>query len=187
MHSLLLALFLNAPFWEARPPAQWSEGQMLQLLEDSPWGQAATLRGQLPVWVYLATAQPMRMLEAEARRRAGTPSSIAREEYEAFLRENEGKVIVLAVRKPNLEALAEAGETRRMEQESVLRVGKQKLRVTGHFPPVDSDPVLRLVFPRPAQPGKELKFELYLPGAAGSYRDAYFPVKDMTVGGRTEM
>ena len=45
-------------------------------------------------------------------------------------------------------AFSDNRETRQMEQECVMRVGRKKLKMTGHFPPSPGDPYLRLAFPR---------------------------------------
>lgn len=197
MHILLLAALLAAPFWEAKPPREWNDEQLNQLLHESPWAQVTQFQRAAPMSVYLATAKPMREAEAEAHRRytaklppAKQPDDLgARNEYEAFLAENDGKVIVLGVLDPNLMALAEAEEVKRMEEESFVKVGRKKLKITGHFPPAGVDPILRLVFPRPEETVnvKELVFEVYLPGATGGYRLAAFRLKDMVYRGKLEM
>jgi hypothetical protein len=67
-----------------------------------------------------------------------------------------------------------------MEKESVLRIGRRKYRMTGHFPPAPTDPYLRLVFPREVDPqDKSLRFELYLPGVPSPYRWAEFRLREM--------
>ncbi|HUQ92205.1 MAG TPA: hypothetical protein VM120_11040 [Bryobacteraceae bacterium] len=190
MHVIPLWMLLAGRFWEAAPARQWSDEQLLEILKDSPWAQLTSFRDGADLPVYLATAQPMRDAEAEYLRRSllrRQAKPLARSEYEIFLSENEGKVIVLAVRNPNLLALAEDAEVKRMEEESILKVGKKKLKMSGHFPPAEFDPVLRMVFPKPAEAVKELNFELYIPGVTGPYRQAVFKLKDLNYQGKPEM
>ena len=74
-----------------------------------------------------------------------------------------------------------------MEEESVMKVGRKRYQMVGHFPPTPSDPYLRLVYPRAVGPGdKTVTFELYLPGN-GPYHDAEFRVRDMLHKGKLEM
>jgi len=194
MHVLLLAALLAAPFWETKPVRQWTDEQLLELLSDSPWAQTTLFRNDTPLPVYLATAKPVREAESEWLRRytsqlgANAPTDMgARHEYEAFLAENLGKVLVIAIRNPNLRALALVEETERMEEESFLKAGKKKLKVIGHFPPAAADPVLRLIFPKPEEAVKDLQFELYIPGVSGPYRQAVFKIKDLMFAGQPEM
>ena len=73
MLAILLTLLLAAaPFWEAKGPAAWSEDELNQLLTESPWAQVAEgPSANLPgVQVYLATAKPIQLAEAERERRA---------------------------------------------------------------------------------------------------------------------
>ena len=68
MLAILLTLLLAAaPFWEAKGPAAWSEDELNQLLTESPWAQVAEgPSANLPgVQVYLATAKPIQLAEAE--------------------------------------------------------------------------------------------------------------------------
>lgn len=195
MHLFLcLALLWAAPFWENKSPKEWSDEELLELLTNSPWAQPTQFRNSANISVYLATAKPMREAEEEAIRRYTSrqpkqpaPDNGARLEYLAFLEENPGKVIVIAIREPNLKALAEAAESKRMEEESQLKAGGKTYKVSGYFPPAPSDPVLRLVFPRPPGPVKELNFELYVPGAPGPYRQAIFRWKDLNYRGQPEL
>ena len=94
---------------------------------------------------------------------------------------------MVAISFKNLNALADGEEAHRMEEESIMRIGRQKYKMEGHFPPVPSDPFLRLVFPRAAtEHDKAIAFELYLPGY-GPYHEAEFRVRDMTYKGKLEM
>ncbi len=192
MHAaLLFLLLLGAPFWETRQPRQWSDEELQEMLTDSPWAQTTTFRDAAPVVVYLAGAKPLLDAGAERQRRysktdtapAATPAS----EYGIFLAQNRDKVIVLAIGNPNVTALSEEAEVKRMEEESVLKLGRKKVRMIGHFPPTPSDPVLRLVYPRPSEAVKDLDFELYIPGVTGPYRQAIFRWKDLVYQGKIEM
>jgi hypothetical protein len=86
-----------------------------------------------------------------------------------------------------LHGLDDAGESRHMQEESIMKVGRKKYQILGHFPPIPSDPYLRLVYPRVVTPAdKSVTFELYLPGA-GPYHVAEFRVRDMIYKGKLEM
>jgi len=187
MHSLVAALALMAaPFWETRTPREWTMEELKALLNDSPWARTDGTQ------VYLATAEPMRLAEAEWSRRAPAkdrPEDPLAQDYRDFLKENEGKVIVLAALLPRPDALMNAADARKVEEKCVLKVGKKKYNITGHFPPSISDPFLRLVFPRSAVTAadKEFTFELFLPSVPNSYRLVYFTVKELYYKGRLEM
>jgi hypothetical protein len=186
MIPAFLALLLFAgPYWEAKAPADWTPEELQRLLTDSPW---AATNGTA---MFLATARPMRLAEEQARLRskpANAEMSFTEEEYREFLRTHDGKVIVLAVDLPDRQQLADAEETRRMERDSFLKAGRKKLRMIGHFPPSDSDPFLRLVFPREVDAkARGLIFEIYLPSVTMPYRMIEFRLKDMVYQGRLEM
>ncbi len=195
-----LALLLAAPFWEAKAPAEWSDLELQALLTESPWAQLVSGPGTAspapPVQVYLATAAPMELALEESARRArlhrkpgqAEPPGASEEEYRAWLQENRAQQIVLAVGIGDKPAFSDEREVKRMEQECVMRVGRRKFKLTGHFPPSAGDPVLRLAFPREVQPeDKTVSFDLYLPGLTAPYRLVEFRVKDMLVHGRLEM
>ncbi|MBL8176626.1 MAG: hypothetical protein JNK48_18260 [Bryobacterales bacterium] len=194
MHVIfLLAMLWVEPFWETKAPKEWNDEDLLEMFHNSPWAQSTQFQNTIPIAVYLATAKPMRDAEEEAIRRytskqpgSQPPDMGARNEYLAYLEENPGKSIVLAIREPDVTALAEAEETRRMEKESQLKAGGKKYRMTGYFPPAGADPVLRLVFPRPPAQVKELAFDIYIPGITGPYRQASFRLKDLNYRGRPE-
>jgi len=182
--ALILAVLLAPPFWELRSASAWTAEEIDQLLSDSPWAQR--VEGPLAggsVVVYLATAQPAREAEEELLRRGLRPQPVevpVSDEYREFLRRNAGKVIVLAVRLPVMAAFGDEAELRRMEKESVLKVGRRKYRMTGHFPPTLADPCLRLAFPRDVdRQEKTLRFQLYLPGVPSPYRWAEFRLREM--------
>lgn len=195
MRPFLAALFWVSlalaaqPFWEQKSPREWSDEELLRMLTDSPWAQTSEAKAGPDTPIYLASAKPMLEAETEWLRRyslkstAPKPDPTARNEYEQYLQENRGKVIVVALRNPNMQALASAEEVRLMEAESFLKVGRTKVKMTGHFPPAGSDPVLRLIFPTPAGQVKELSFELYLPGVPAPYRHAVFRMKDLVYRG----
>lgn len=183
MHPVcaLLAL-LAAPFWETKAPAEWSDSQIDLLMHDSPWAQMADPAPA--VQVYLATAHPLREAEAELARRRGKPLN---EEYLDYVRQEGGRNLVLAIAFKNFTALEDGEEAHRMEEESIMRIGRQRYKMEGHFPPVPSDPFLRLVFPRAVtEHDKTVTFELYLPGY-GPYHEAEFRVRDMLYKGKLEM
>lgn len=192
---LVLTLLAAAPFWETKPPEQWTGEELAEILHNSPWVKMSALQtmvGNVPgVRVYLATARPMREAEDEAKRRREKqrPSEIPEDDdYLEFLRENPGKYIVLAVALPDPNALADAKESERMEEECLLRIGRHKYKIAGHFPPTPSDPFLRLIFPRAVGPeDKSLRFELYLPSAPAPYRSVEFSIRDLAYKGSPEM
>lgn len=75
-----------------------------------------------------------------------------------------------------------------MEDECLLRAGRKKWKMTGHFPPSASDPYLRLAFPRQVQMSdKSLILDLYLPGVPQPYRVAQFSLKEMVLAGKLEL
>lgn len=200
MTLFLLSWFLAVPYWETVPAGSWTEQQLIDLLTESPWAQSApdTRRGNTlpgpPVVIYLSSAAPMRQAEEEIiRRRFKQKPDVyaaiheAREEYLAYINENAGKVIVVAITL-DANALADASETKRMEAESILRIGKRKWKATGHFPPTPADPVLRLIFPREVPEGaKEISVEVYLPSLPSPYRNAQFRLKDLMLRGQPEL
>ena len=197
---LYVSWLLVVPFWESAPPVEWSEEQLILLLNNSPWAQTVPDAGRAtrlpapPVLMYLASATPLRQAEAELiRRRYKQQPDLhaaiveAREEYQAYLAEQAGKVIVVAI-PLNANALADVGETKRMESESLLRVGKRKVKTTGHFPPTPADPILRLIFPKNLPEGtKEFTVEVYLPSVPAPYRSATFRVKDLVCRGQPDL
>ncbi len=95
-------------------------------------------------------------------------------------------MLAVPVRDPR--TLEIPAEVKRMEQQCVLKVGKRKYKMTGHFPPSLSDGFLRLVFPRVVtEADKTLRFELYIPAVSDPYRFAEFRVRDMIYKGRLEL
>jgi hypothetical protein len=199
MIQLLLLLFLFAdPYWVSKPPPEWTDAQLTALLTNSPW--AEPVEGPGPdspaVEVFLATAAPIQLAEKErerriqARRRPGPPppESPFVTEYQLWLEDNRATQIVVAVPIQNNKGFLDEREVRRMEDESVMRVGKKKIKMTGSFPPSGADPYLRLAFPRQVElSDKTLYFDLYLPGVPAPFRSAEFTLKDMVVAGKLEL
>lgn len=190
-------LFLFAtPFWEVKAPADWTETEVLQLLTASPWAQmldAPTKAGASSVQLFLATAAPIELAERQRdlrfkKKRANAPPDILDEEYKAWLAENRAKQIVIAVAVNLPQALSDEQETRKMEAECIMRVGRKRLKMSGFFPPSAADPYLRLAFPREvADSDKTIVFDLYLPGVPIPFRRAEFVVKDMLWKGKLEL
>jgi hypothetical protein len=196
MHwAALLCALLAAPFWESKAPRDWTDAEISQLLHDSPWAQAANSDGilrQPGVQTFLATALPVEEAEAELRRRRRIRNRSAgpaeTDEYIEYIKGQKDKPIVLTVFFPDPLALANATESKHMEEGSFMRIGRKKYKMTGHFPPAPDDPYLRLVFPRAVgAKDKILEFDLYLPGAADPYRTVEYPIKDLTYKGKLEM
>jgi len=183
MHLICILLaWLAAPFWETTAPKDWTDEQIQLLLNDSPWAQAADPKPT--VQIYLATATPVREAEAELARRNDKPIG---DDYVDFVRDEGSRNVVLAIAYTNWTALEDAGESRRMQDESVMKIGRKKYQITGHFPPTKSDKFLRLVYPRVVtDTDKSIVFELYLPGN-GPYHEAEFRVRDMVYKGKLEM
>src|SRR5579862_2023881 len=199
--ALLIPILLAAaPFWETKTPEQWDDRELLELMSDSPWAQMATGSAKAtpapPILVYLATAAPMELAEAESQRRArarrkpGEPEPFdpLNEEYRAWLQDNRATQIIVSVRMANNTELADEAEVRRMQEESVLRAGRKKIKMTVHFPPSSSDPYLRIAFPRQVQlRDKNILLDLYLPGVQEPYRSVQFSLKDMVLMGKLEL
>jgi hypothetical protein len=177
------------PFWDAKPPSDWTLDEARTLLTDSPWAQrvAAGRQSTAPLLdAYVATAEPVE--KAEDRMRAARKvlsTDPSWDEYREYLAENAGKFIVLAVSALKPEAFLDAGETKRMEEESRLKIGKRKYEMAGYFPPSSTDPFVRLVFSKDVRDGdRALTFELYVPGSGAPYRIAEFPLRDMRYQGQ---
>src|SRR5947209_4855393 len=144
------------------------------MLRDSPWARPAIAEGVLRaagVQTYLASALPTREAEAEGVRRKRIALSPEAEEFSEFLKQQKGESIILAISFPDTDQLADGKEVKRMEEECIMKIGRKKFKMKGHFPPAPSDPYLRLVFPRAAGTAdKIIEFDLYLPGVEQSYR-----------------
>ena len=186
MRLLLVLFFLGRPFWEAKPPERWSDREIEAIRNDSPWAQ--TVGPEPKVLVYLATAAPIEEAEEEARLRTKKPLNEPDPDYLDYLRENGDKHFVLAIPAIMRGSLDQPGEEKAMEESSEMIVGRKTYKIIGHFPPTESDPVLRLVFPREAQStDKSVLFHLYLPGLASPNRETEFRVKDLIYHGKLAM
>jgi hypothetical protein len=192
MHLLrVFFLLLASPFWESKPPQEWSNLDLDLIFRNSPWAQASLLTtrigGEPQVYVYIASAKPMRDAEAERlSRRKGKTDPVA-DEYRAWAAENQGKYIVLAVHVPTSLAFSDAAESKHMEKESYLQIGRRRYPLVMLFPPSSTDDHLRFVFPREVRESdKKLSFEIYVPSVAGPYREAEFAIKDLSYKGTAE-
>lgn len=185
---LLLAVlfFLGQPFWETKPPERWTGREIDAMLHDSPWAQS--MGPEPKVSIYLATARPIEDAEEEARLRTRSPLAEPDPDYLDYLRENGGKQFVLAIPDVTLSGLEKPGEERAMEEQTLMVIGGKSYKITGHFPPTEADPVLRLVFPRKAQPtDSNVIFHLYLPGLPFPNRESEFRIKDLMYHGKLAM
>ena len=184
-----LLLFFAQPFWEAKPPEKWSDAEITAVRRNSPWAQVVGTSP--PVVIYLATAAPVEQAEAELRLRMKKnphPLSEPDPDYLEYLGEHRNDTFVLAITYPTLAGMGHAEESKRMEEESVMVIGKKEHHILGHFPPTPSDPVLRLIFPRLVKPtDKTVLFRLYLGGLNFPEREIEFRVKDLTYQGKLEM
>ena len=184
MPALVALLFyLAQPFWETKTPDQWTNQEIETIRTNSPWAQGV---GPEPgVLVYFATAAPVEEAENELRFRSKQALHPEDPDYLSFLSQNREKYFVLAIPYPSLAKLGKAEEEKRLEEETVMVIGRKKFKMVGHFPPVPSDPTLRLVFPREIQPtDKRVIFRLSLPGIDFPDRDAEFNVKELIYRGK---
>ena len=194
MKYLALLFWLAAPFWETAAPADWSDSQLKGLLTDSPWAQLVGATGSSSaraIQVLVATAGPIEQGELEWDRRFTKKKAepdLMKEEYRVWLQDNRATHIVLAISAAKNDQLSDESEIRRMEEQSVMIVGRKKYKMTGHFPPSAGDPYLRIAFPREVTAAdKSVNFELYVPGVGIPFRSVEFRVKDMTVKGKLEI
>jgi len=196
MHAVvILCALLAAPFWESKAPRDWTDAELSEMLNSSPWAQAATAEGiirQPGIQTYLSSALPMQEAEAERvrrlkiRNRSYEPPDTG--EYLEFLKRQRDESIVLTISFPDLNQLADAVEAKRMEEECFMKIGRKKYKMTGHFRPAPGDPYLRLVFPRVVGPkDKIIRFDLYLPGAPDPYRTVEYVVKELVYKGKPEI
>jgi len=180
-----LFFFLAQPFWEAKPPEQWTTQEIEELRSDSPWAQKMGPDPQLRI--YLATAAPIEEAEAEARVRTKKTLDEPDPDYLDYLRENRDTSLVVAIPYASRGAFSKI-EERRMEDESLMVIGHKTYKMLGHFPPTDADPVLRLVFPREVEAtDKTVVFRLYLPGVEWPDREAEFRIKELMYHGKLAM
>ena len=199
MNLFAILLMFAASFWETKAPADWSEDELLRIFTESPWGQMVNATNVkdtpgTPVQIYLASAGPMVEAEKERRRRyvrkanAPVEETPMEAEYRIWMEDNHATQIVVAVRINRSKDFDDATQTKRMENDSFMQVGRKKFKMTGNFPPTQHDTYLRLAFPREVQASdKRVTFELYLPGVSPPYRTVQFEVKDLMVKGKLEM
>lgn len=201
--AFLIALLAFAdPFWVEKPPQEWTPQEMADLLTRSPWAQMVPGPGKLEnfpaVQVFFATAGPIRQAEQEARRRAEVarpprPGDLPDDdpfagEYRLWLEEFSPTQIILAIHVVDTEAYTNGEELEHLEKDSVMRVGRKKIQMTGYFPPTVRDPYLRIAFPRQVSlSDKKVRFELYIPGVSAPYRDVEFALEPMVLSGKLEM
>jgi hypothetical protein len=187
---LPLLFFFGQPFWEAKPPEKWTDAEITYLRNSSPWAQQVGAPPQ-QVTVFLATAAPIEAAEAELRLRMKKntrPLAEPDPDYLDYLREHRDSTFVLAITYPTLTGLGHADESKNMEEETVMLVGRKEYKILGHFPPTPSDPVLRLIFPRMVKPtDKSFFFKLYLMGLKFPEREVEFKVKELMYQGKLEM
>ncbi|MEO5925658.1 MAG: hypothetical protein ABIR70_17680 [Bryobacteraceae bacterium] len=190
MNFLLTLLLLAAPYWEVKSAADWSDVEISQLLADSPWAQKMVTsdnKGNFPpAQVYIASARPIQLAEQERTRRGKGKSDVI-EESALWMEDNAGTHIILAIRVTNITPYSESKELAALKS-SAMRIGRLKLAPTSYFPPSARDPYLRIAFPRQVQlSDKKVQFDLYIPGLAGPFRLAEFPLDPMVVAGKLEL
>ena len=193
---MLLLWLAAAPFWQEKAPAEWSDLQLAQFLNDSPWAQAAKGAGKVqgaPVQTYLASSKFVEQAEKERNRRAAlrrkqTEEGALAEEYRFWYEDNRAEQVILAVRVGATVAFSEQGEIRHMLEDSAMRSGNVKVKMSSYFPPSVSDPYVRMAFPRSIvqESEKVLGFDLYLPGIATPFRTAEFVVSELVVDGKAD-
>jgi hypothetical protein len=190
----IMTLLSVTPFWETTDVKEWSEEQLIEFFGNSPWALPAESATGNGVLTFLATAKPVQLAEVELRRRrikkvAGVEvvPDPSWEEFQEFLERDAAKYIVLAVAIP-IGSTQDASEMALMENQSIMKVGKQKVKMSGYFPPSATDPYTRLIFPRTGtDTAKELSFELFIPGTGTPYRQVFYTRKTMAYRGRAEM
>jgi hypothetical protein len=187
MHALVaLLFFLAQPFWETKPADTWTAKEIDTIRNSSPWAQKV---GPEPsILVYFATALPIEDAETELRLRGKNPPREPDAEFQAYVSRHRDGEFVLAIAYRKSDKPLDATDLKRIEEETVMRVGRKQIHISGHFPPIPSDPVLRLVFPREVRPeDRKVVFRLYVPGIDFPDREVDFAVKDMIYHGRLEM
>ena len=193
----MLLLFLAAvPFWQEKAPAEWTDIQIAQFLNDSPWAHPAKAAAGkvvgLPVQAYLASSKMAEQAEKERNRRATlrrkTEETPLAEEYRLWFEDNRKENVILAVRVGNNTGFSEESEVRHMEEDSAMRSGHAKVKMSSYFPPTASDPYVRFAFPRSVVQRQEtsLDFDLYLPGVPSPFRTVLFIVGDLMVDGKPD-
>lgn len=199
MKLAAILVLLCANFWETKAPADWTDDELVRMLTDSPWAQMLDAPGAKEshgegVQAFLASATPMQEAEKERERRyvrkANGPAAEdpMAAELRIWMEDNRASQIVLAIRIARAQEFDDAGEVRRMEDECVMRVGRKKYKMTGHFPPTRRDPYLRIAFPRQVtESDKSVTFDLYVPGARPPFRSAEFRIRDLMWKGKLEL
>ena len=188
MYAVAAVLFFLAqPFWQTKPPEEWTFQQIGILRSNSPWAQP--VGPGAPVLVYFATAVPIQEAESELRVRSKNPLREPDPDYAAYITAHLDQNFALAIPYSSLAKLGRADEQKKMEEETIMLIGKdRRYKMVGHFPPTAMDPVLRLIFRREVRPGdKSVMFRLYLPGVDFPEREIEFPVKDLMYRGKLEM
>ncbi len=146
------------------------------------------------VQVYLATARPIQLAEQERDKRAKARGKGKAEEYDPFaeeyrawLGENREMHLILAIRVDKTTPYSDSKELKDLEN-SVMRVGRKKILMTGYFPPTVRDPYLRMAFPRQVElSDKKVGFDLYIPGVSGPFRLVEFKLEPMVLAGKLEL
>ncbi|MEO8097635.1 MAG: hypothetical protein ABI811_08025 [Acidobacteriota bacterium] len=199
MAKLIISLLLlAAPFWQAKAPAEWTDAEVSDMFANSPWALrigAPDVRTTGPtVPAYLATAGPIQVAERERERRGRAKAKGKAEfdpfaeEYRAWLEDNSKSQIILAVRVGNNKAFNDSKELTELEKNSVMRVGRRKIPMTGYFPPSSGDPFLRMAFPREVVlSDKTVRFEIYLPGIGAPFRTVEVKLDTLVVDGKLEL
>jgi len=196
MHSLLLLLGLpGALFWRELPPERWSDRDVQEFLQESPWAHPAENASSFApngVQTFIGSASIVRAAERELERRTRPRPDPAKpvepDEYSLYLKESKDKVIVLVVAMADWQKMSDAEEANMMEKETLLKIGRRKYRLEGHFPPTPNDSYLRLVFPRDIRDSdKTMVFELYVPGAPGPYRTVEYNLREMKRDGKLDL
>lgn len=192
----MLLLFLAiTPFWQEKAPADWSDIQIAQFLNDSPWAHATKASGKVvgpPLQTYLASSKMAEQAEKERNRRVALRRKVEEsplaEEYRFWFEDNCKEQVILAVRVGNPVAFSSQGEIRRMQEDSAMHSGNIKVKMSSYFPPSATDPFVHFAFPRSViQPQeKSLDFEVYLPGVASPFRAVQFTVADLAVDGKPD-
>lgn len=205
---LMLALFAT-PFWESKPPSEWSDQDLKAFLRSSPWVQISRINvpsldthgdrdadlGELPdgaIQVTLASAAPVVQAEQEWHKRHPPAGDAVEDEYASefydFIGANPGKYIALGVRLERPQQLEKQKQTAEMEKRCELKIGKRHYKLVGHFLPSPADPYLRLIFPRELKPEDEdLEFTLFLPGISMPHRKVTFWLKELAFKGKLEL
>jgi hypothetical protein len=202
MPWLAALLVLVQAFWQTKPPTDWNDIELAKFLADSPWARLAAPSAKgvpgPPVQIYMATAGPMEKAVAERNRRVALrrhidPKAAAidplQEEFAVWFADNRAEHVILAARVGNNNAFLNDAETRRMQQECEIEMGRGKGKLSSYFPPTAADPYLYLAFPRgqALATDKTVTFSLYLPGVPGPFRALEFKIKDMLVDGKLEL